>query len=500
MFAFRVSHRLLLGLLLSAGLWFTACDPDQDFLTGDAVSIRFELDTLRFDTVFTELGSATRSVKIYNESDQPIKLDEIYVEGTTGVDFIFNADGFPGGLVEDAIIWDNDSIFVFVEVTIDPDASITASPFVIEDRLVVKTGNKEQSVLLEAWGQNANYFPSRFNRGVPVVLSCNNETVLWDSDLPYVIYGEIFIDDCLLEVAAGTHIYVHGGIAQNELLGVFNDGFLFTLANGQLHFAGTRENPIIVEGDRLEEAFSNQPGQWLGIVLGQESQGNIIEHTTIKNSIFGVYADSAAEVSLSNVLIHTTAGNGLIGIHSEVTADNCLFYDNGANAIQFTHGGSYELDYCTVASYGVDASALAMNNFQCYNDDCSVNSVFPLQAEFTNCIFFGSRRDEIIVQDVSERQEAALFQLDMSHCLVKVDEFLTRDDGLYSDFFSTYCLDCINGEQNDALFLNRAEDDYQLDTLSIAQDRATILSEFPLDLLGTPRGMEPDLGCFERVE
>ncbi len=215
MFASRVSYRLLLGLLLSAGLWFTACDPDEDFLTGDAVAIRFELDTLRFDTVFTELGSATRSIKIYNESNQPIKLDEIFIEGTTGVEFIFNADGFPGGVVEDAIIWDNDSIFVFVEVTIDPDQPISTSPFVIEDRLVVKTGSKEQSVLLEAWGQNANYFPSRFNRGVPVVLSCENQTILWDSELPYVIYGEIFIDDCLLQVAAGTHIYVHGGIAKN---------------------------------------------------------------------------------------------------------------------------------------------------------------------------------------------------------------------------------------------------------------------------------------------
>lgn len=500
MLSLRLPYRITLGLLLSAGLWFTACDPDQDFLTGDGVNIRFELDTLRFDTVFTELGSATRSVKIYNDGDEPVKLDEIYVEGMTGVEFIFNADGVPGGLVEDAIIWDNDSIYVFVEVTIDPDEPVSASPFVIEDRLVVKTGAKEQSVLLEAWGQNANYFPSRFNRGVPVVLSCDNGTITWDSPLPYVIYGEIFIDECLLEVTAGTHIYVHGGIAQNELLGTFNDGFLFTLPNGQLHLSGTRENPITVEGDRLEEGFATQPGQWLGIVIGRESQGNIIEHTTIKNSIFGVYADSAAQVSLSNVQIHTTSGNALIGIHSEVTADNCLFYDNGANAVQFTHGGSYQLDYCTVASYGVDASALAMNNFQCYNDDCSVNSVFPLEAEVTNCIFFGSRRDEIIIQDASERSEPVLFQLDMNHCLVKVDELLTRDEARYGDFFSTYCLDCINGEQSDALFLDRAEDDYQLDTLSIAQDRGLVIPEFPLDLLGTPRGSEPDIGCYERVE
>ena len=157
MLSLRLPYRITLGLLLSAGLWFTACDPDQDFMTGDGVNIRFELDTLRFDTVFTELGSATRSVKIYNDGDEPVKLDEIYVEGMTGVEFIFNADGVPGGLVEDAIIWDNDSIYVFVEVTIDPDEPVSASPFVIEDRLVVKTGAKEQSILLEAWGSRLEH-------------------------------------------------------------------------------------------------------------------------------------------------------------------------------------------------------------------------------------------------------------------------------------------------------------------------------------------------------
>jgi len=90
--------------------------------------------------------------------------------------------------------------------------------------------------------------------------------------------------------------------------------------------------------------------------------------------------------------------------------------------------------------------------------------------------------------------------LDMDHCLVKVDELLTRNDGQYADFFATYCLDCVNGNQNDALFLNRSEDDYQLDTLSIAQGRGVVLPAFPLDLLGTPRDAMPDIGCFERVE
>ncbi|MEZ4983637.1 MAG: right-handed parallel beta-helix repeat-containing protein [Saprospiraceae bacterium] len=478
----------------------TACDPNEDFLRGDSVNVRFELDTLRFDTVFTQLGSATRFLKIYNEGDQPVQLDQVYVEGTTGVSFQINVDGVPGGIVEDAIIWGNDSIYVFVEVTIDPDQDISLSPFVVEDRLVVKTGNKTRSMLLEAWGQNANYFPSRFNKGVPVVLRCDNQTITWDSPLPYVIYGEVFIDSCLLQVAAGTHIYVHGGIANNELLGTFNDGFLYTLPNGRIHLAGTLDNPITVEGDRLEEGFSQQPGQWLGLIAGRGSKGNLIEYTTIKNSIFGVYVDSAAEMTLRNVKIHTTSSSGLLGIHSKVNASNCLLFDNGGNAIQFTHGGEYQLDFCTVASFGVDASALALNNFQCYDNDCEVSSVYPLQANVTNCIFFGSRRDEIIIQDATDRMEANFFRLNMQHCLVKVDQLLTRNDAQYGDFFSTYCLNCVNGESSSALFLDRAMDDYHLDTLSIAQDRGITLPLFPLDIDGTPRDAMPDIGCYERID
>ncbi|RME94227.1 MAG: hypothetical protein D6772_14955, partial [Bacteroidetes bacterium] len=162
---------LLAALIVILSLFAWSCDPEQEFVTGDAVDISFSLDTLRFDTVFTQLGSATRSVKIYNRSDKPVQLDEVYVEGTTGVEFRINVDGIPGGLVEDAIIWDNDSLWVFVEVKIDPDQPTSVSPFVVEDYLVVKTGSKERRLLLEAWGQNANYFPSRFNKGVPVTLS-----------------------------------------------------------------------------------------------------------------------------------------------------------------------------------------------------------------------------------------------------------------------------------------------------------------------------------------
>jgi len=157
-------------LLLS----FFACDKNEDYITDSDAKLAFSLDTLRFDTVFTELGSSTRSFKIYNRHDRPILISEARIVGATGVNFRMNVDGVPGDELQDIEIGANDSVYVFVEVTIDPNQPLSVSPFVLEDKIEFETNGNLQQVHLEAWGQNANYFPSRFNKGVPVLLSCDN--------------------------------------------------------------------------------------------------------------------------------------------------------------------------------------------------------------------------------------------------------------------------------------------------------------------------------------
>ncbi len=491
------------GLLLS----FLACDKNDAYITDSNAKLEFSLDTLRFDTVFTQLGSATRSFKIYNRHDQPILISHARIVGQTGVNFRMNIDGFPGDELNDIEIWPNDSIYVFVEVTIDPDQPLSVSPFVLEDKIEFETNGNLQEVKLEAWGQNANYFPSRFNKGVPVILSCDNGVIRWDDPKPYVIYGEILIDSCALEVAAGTRIYVHGGIARNDVFGVFNDGILYTLSKGKIRMLGTAENPIVVQGDRLEEGFQDEVAQWYGIILGKGSKGNVFEYTTIKNCSFGVYADSTAEVRLSNSQIYNTAGNGLIGFHSTIEARNCLFYNNNSNSIQLLNGGDYRFIYCTAASYGVDAAAIGMSNFYCYDDPlvCAYRNDYRLIAGFYNCIFFGSRRDQLQLSDITSRQTPDMFKVNFQNCVVRVDDLLDQQNNLYADFFETLCTACINGVREDKLFKDLNEDDYHLDSLSIAIERATPVRppDFNIlisnDLENNTRDTErPDIGCFER--
>ncbi len=274
---------------------------------------------------------------------------------------------------------------------------------------------------------------------------------------------------------------------------------LYTLQNGKLNVKGTREEPVIIQGDRLENAFQNAAGQWFGIILGKGSKGNNFEHTTIKNSIYGIYADSSSSVVLKNAQIFNTSGSGNQGFHSKITAENKLVYNNVSNSVQCILGGVYNFNHCTLASYGVDASALGMNNFFCYDDPliCQVNAVLRLRATFKNCIIFGSSNDEVDLFDAT-RGEAGFFVADFKNCIVGVQDLLTQQDGLFSDFLENDCNPCIDADRRDIIFVDPNEDDYHLDSLSIAIDQGVKISNLDFDLDGNPRDDLPDIGCFER--
>ncbi len=497
----RLGQQLLgygLGLLLLA-LSSTSCEVDRQFLSGNEVNLRFELDTLSFDTVFTERGSATRFFKIYNTSATAAKIDRITVAGSSGVRFQINVDGFQGPVVEDVTIWGNDSIYVFVEVEVDPTVPEETSPFIVEDRLLVSTGDREQAVILQAFGQNANYV-NGFGKGVPFVLSCNNQTAQWVAGLPYVIYGEMFIDSCMLEVLAGTRIYIHGGVARNELFGIFNDGFIYTLPNGSLRCLGSQDAPIIIQTDRLEPAFQQQRGQYLGLIFGPLSRGNRLEYTQILHAIQGVTVDSLADLTLLSSQIAFTAASAISGRNATVRATNCLFYNTSGNTIQFLQGGQLTLDHCTVANYGTDAAAIALQNFQCYDSECALVVFEPMRLTVRNSILAGSRADEVVFIDGTDREEPNFFQADIRNSVVRVNELLSAREGLWSDFFETICTDCYNFQARDPLFLNISEDDYRLDTLSVAQNIGLPLANQMIDLAGVMRDERPDAGCYERLD
>jgi len=72
-------------------------------------------------------------------------------------------------------------------------------------------------------------------------------------------------------------------------------------------------------------------------------------------------------------------------------------------------------------------------------------------------------------------------------------------DGDHTNFLD-FCNNCINMTNDDALFVDPGEDDYHLDTLSIAEGKALPLMSITKDLDNVDRdGTAPDLGCYEYI-
>ena len=148
-----------------------------------------------------------------------------------------------------------------------------------------------------------------------------------------------------------------------------------------------------------------------------------------------------------------------------------------------------------------------MSNVLCLDPlTCSPCQEYRLNAAFNNSIIYGSRRDEVDLFDADECDESRLNPLNYSFrdCIVRVDEL--TDNEKYKDFFD-FCNPCLNADGDVVLFVDPNDDDYHLDSLSIAENQGGLLPasntgvSLSLDLDGVMRNTsQPDIGCFEYVE
>ena len=142
---------LFLGTLI---VLFNQCRKEH-LITHNNAKLSFSTDTLLFDTLFTTIGSTTKYFKIYNPNNGKINITSIHLAQGTNSPFRINVNGDAGVLFENTELEENDSLFIFVEVTIDPNN--TNNPLIIEDSIIFLTNGNLQKVVLNAWGQDA-YF------------------------------------------------------------------------------------------------------------------------------------------------------------------------------------------------------------------------------------------------------------------------------------------------------------------------------------------------------
>lgn len=491
-----VNRRWVLLVFLSVVLavpsfLFTSCY-DEKFTTDSRDTLRMEIDTLTFDTVLTEISTVTRYFKVYNPHGLSLRIDQVKLSGKDARFFRLNVDGYTGDIIRDIEILPEDSIYVFAEATIDPDQPVSVSPFILEAEVLFTTNGSNQAVTLIAWGQNANYIPGPDSPNRISLLTCDLGEVIWDDPRPYVLYGTLLIDSCTLVLPAGARLYVHGGIANNAL-GIYNEGLIYTFPDGKIKVLGTMQEPVIIRDDRIEP---DHIGEWAGIRLGPESGPHVFSHMQLSSAIAGITADSACTVNIDHSIIAYTGGPGFFARHASAGVSNSLFYENGGQAIALTYGGEYDIEYCTLSSFGNSAEALLMTNYYCSDPLCSDGpSLNKFTGRIRNSILVGSSTDEVWMVDAG-MPEQQLLDVQMENNIVVVDELLNEEN--YPLFFENTCIGCFEYAYGDILFADLFKDNFHLDTMSVALMKAKPLPAVTDDLEGNMRDpVMPDLGCYE---
>lgn len=442
-------------------------DEDSD------AALLFSTDTVVFDTVFTTVGSATRQFKVYNTSSKSVKITSVKLAGGSSSDFHLNIDGVPAVSTGDIILRGGDSMYVFVDVAVDPNNS--NSPLMIEDSVQFETNGNRQHVVLNAVGQDAYFHYNTY-------LNCNE---VWTNDKPHVIYGYAVVPSCCtLTCQAGTRVYLH------------KYGILAADSCATLRVLGAPGNPVTFQGDRLEADYANEPGQWNFIWLSSLSKDNVIDWAVIKNANVGILSDSLGAsanptVQITNTIIKNMALAGIYGRDSWIEGDNIAVSNCAQYCVAIAYGGRCKFRHCTFGNYyNIDtrtSPAVLLNNW--YEVNSSLNNYRDLtQADFLNCIIYGDLANELALD--SNVASPTQFNYYFQNCVIKTNV----NTSSVSHF--------LNNRLNlDPAFIDVANNDLHIGISSSAKDFGDssigILVPFDLDNVNRTVDGFPDIGAYE---
>lgn len=468
-------------------------------------NLEFSKDTVFLDTIFTNIGSSTYTLKVYNRNSKTITIPSIQLENGVTSNYRLNVDGIPGKSFADIDILARDSIFIFIETTVDVN---TISNPLYTDRILFDNGEKQQDVDLVTLVQDAHFiYPGKD----PITMKIDSLSLdgdpttikgrfLTDAELqftnqkPYVIYGYAAIPaNKKLQIDAGTKVYFHD-----------NSGLIVD-TNGTLEVNGTVNEKVVFEGDRLENSFSRIPGQWGTIWLRKGSKENRIEHAQIKNGLIGILVDSLGTnnkptLELKNTEIYNHSNFGILAREAHIEGENIVIGSAGQASFAGTVGGNYGFIHSTFANYwnnGIrQLPTVLVNNFFTFIDSNNQEVIATrdlIRADFTNCIISGNNNIEFVLDKV----DGALFNYSITNSMIQFEDVTNAfENNTELDFTnSNYQNIILNGNPN---FRDTVLQDFIIGQNSDAINKATA-SSVVLDLLGVDRSSAPDIGAYQHI-
>ena len=464
-----VAH-CFLPIALCLLLMIASCKKDS-FITSADARLRITTDSLKYDTVFTTTGSITKSFKIINENSQKLRLSKIKLMGGSTSPFKININGIASSEQNNIEIAPNDSVYVFVAVSINPSAANL--PFIISDSILIIYNGKNRFVQLEAYGQNANFLRSR--------LITTNTT--WTNTLPYVILGNIRVDtNATLTIQPGTKIYSHADAP--------------FIVDGTLIINGTKNNEVVFAGDRLDNDYKDLPAGWPGIYFRNNSKNNVLKFAVIKNAYQAVVATAPSvnanpKLILQQCIIDNAYDAGILCANTSLQINNSLISNCGSN-VALIYGGDYTFTNCTVTSYSNiflnhKNPVLTVNNFAVQG---GANVTANLNAVFKNCIFWadsGFVKNEIVVTKQGSNTFSVLFEKNL---------YRVTSDPANSSLSG-------NIKNQDPLFDNidgtKRIYNFKISNAAAPGINKGAVTAFTKDLGDSNRNVGlPDLGCYEK--
>ena len=482
----------------------------KDFSTAPSSgNLTFSKDTVFLDTVFTNIGSSTYNLKVYNKSNNAITIPTIQLENGTTSNYRLSVDGMPGKTFENVDILAKDSIYIFIETTIDI-TSVTDPLYT--DKVLFDLGANEQHVDLVTLVQDATFiYPGKD----PISMKIDSLTLdgtpttikgrfLTDSELhftstkPYVIYGYAAIpENKIATIDAGTTLYFH------------NNSGLIVDKKASLKVNGTLTNQVVFEGDRLEHRFNNNSGQWGTIWMRAGSTNNEINYATIKNSAVGILVDSIGSTTtptlhIKNAQIHNSSNYGILGRETNIKGENLVIGNSGQSSLACTIGGTYNFTHSTFANYWNNGNrqlpAVLVNNFFTYINTTGQEIIETRDlhaANFTNCIIAGNNNIEFVLDKV----DGSIFNYSVQNNMLQFNDinnaFASNTELDFTDA-THYSNNILNGDTH---FKNSITNDFSIgqnnEGINKGLPSAAIL--FPLDILGINRATSPDIGAYQHV-
>jgi hypothetical protein len=497
---------LFIGILIS----LSSCR--TDFVTVPSTGdLEFSKDTVYLDTVFTNIGSSTYTLKVYNHSKNDINIPSIKLGKGLDSKYRMTVDGMQGNqgkAFNNVTILAKDSLYIFIETTAN-SADANPADFLYTDQIQFDSGANLQNVELVTLIQDAVFlYPKRLSDGTTETLPIGDQKIYgfylnpndpvngnelhFTKQKPYVIYGYAAVPSGKTAIFdAGARVYFHA-----------NSGIILT-SNASINVNGTNsstdklENEVIFEGDRLEPDFADVSGQWGTIWLTDGSTNNQFNHLTIKNASIGmlIQNNDGTTVKIKNTQIYNSTNYGILAQTAKISGENIVINNAGLAGLACTYGGDYTFTHCTFNNNWNSSSQVAVlvNNYFLGAVPEEKNLV---TASFNNCIIYGSYSNEMIL----DKKPGATFEYQFNNCLLKFNNVSNKFTNDPNYQFNTDAVHYNSILLNTApKFLNVSQNKLNIDGTSAAFAKGNAAYLIPFDIIGNTRTLPPDLGAYQNM-